>query len=348
MNTDFNKIAIETAIRLGTITLLAAWCFLIVRPFVDVVIWGIVIAVSLHSPFRLLNRWLGDRQGWTALLLTVLMLTGLILPMIQLAEIAVRNFQSTAASLAGDMVSLPELPSRIADWPLIGRPLQRFWELLGHNLEDTFRLLRPQIRQLAGWLLSATAATGMAILQFVLAIIIAGLLLANAPAAARTARRIALRLAGERGPELVRLAESTIRGVATGVVGVALLQALLAGLGFVAVGLPGAGLLAVLCLFLAVIQLGPALVLVPAAIYVFSTQGGMVATAFTVWCVVVALLDNVLKPLLMGRGVDIPMLVIFLGAIGGMMLSGLIGLFVGAVVLALGYELFRGWVYLEA
>lgn len=340
------KNAVEIAIRIGLIALLVSWCFLIIRPFIDVVMWGVVIAVSLYPLFRFLSRRLGERPGWAAFLLIVILLLGLLLPIIPLAEIAVHNLQSVAAILAEGKIDLPTLPAKIANLPLIGRSIQHVWNLLNHNLEDALTLLEPQIHQLAGWLLSATAATGMMLLQFVASIVIAGLLLANAPSAARMTRRIAVRLAGERGPALVRLSESTIRGVTTGVVGVSLLQALLAGLGFMAVDLPGAGLLTLGCLILAIIQLGPALVLLPTAIYVLSTQSGMLATGFAVWCVMVALLDNFLKPLLMGRGVDIPMLVILLGTIGGMMLSGMIGLFVGAVVLALGYELLRSWAYL--
>ena len=154
---------------------------------------------------------------------------------------------------------------------------------------------------------------------------------------------IARRLAGDRGAEYAALGQATVPSVARGILGVALIQSLLAGLGFLAVGLPAAGLLAILCLLLAVVQIGPALVLIPAVIYVFTTAETLTAIVFLVWCVFVGLLDNVLKPILLGRGVKVPILVIFVGAIGGFLASGIIGLFTGSVVLALSYTLFKAW-----
>ena len=152
------------------------------------------------------------------------------------------------------------------------------------------------------------------------------------------------RLAGGYGQRFVELSESTIRSVATGIVGVALIQSTLAGVGLAVAGIPAAGLWALVALFLCIVQLGPGLVLLPAVIYVFSTATKPVAAVFLVWCLFVSLLDNFLKPLLLGRGVDAPILVIFVGAIGGFLSMGIIGLFVGSVVLVLFYTLLKSWV----
>jgi predicted PurR-regulated permease PerM len=157
------------------------------------------------------------------------------------------------------------------------------------------------------------------------------------------AQGIARRLAGERGPQLADLAEATVRGVARGLLGVAVVQSLLAGVGMVLAGVPAAGLWTLLCLFLCVVQIGAGLVLVPAVIYVFVTGSTTTAVLFLVWSVFVMLIDNVLKPMLMGRGLQVPMVVVFLGAIGGMLAWGIVGLFVGSVILVLGYKLFVGW-----
>ena len=203
--------------------------------------------------------------------------------------------------------------------------------------------IAPQLKGLGSWLLSTAAGAGFGVIQFVAAIIIAGFLLAKADGGARAAFAIATRLAGDRGPELARLAEATVRSVTRGILGVALIQALLAGLGIMMVGIPVAGLWALLCLVLSVIQIGVGPILLPMVIYVFFTADTLTAVVFLVWSIVVGVLDNILKPILLGRGLEVPMAVIFVGAIGGFLASGIIGLFVGSVVLVLGYKLFLAW-----
>jgi predicted PurR-regulated permease PerM len=208
--------------------------------------------------------------------------------------------------------------------------------------------LAPQLTDIGGVLLSSLAGIGLDLLQFLVATIIAGVFLANAESGQLAAGKFAKRMGGDRGVEFARVAGQTIRSVARGILGVALIQSLLAGLGFLVVGLPGAGLLALICLLLGIIQLGIAIVVIPAVIYVFYTASSVTAALFLVWCVVVTLLDNVLKPILLGRGAPVPMLVIFLGAIGGFLTQGIIGLFIGAVILSLGFKLYQTWVAQEA
>jgi predicted PurR-regulated permease PerM len=180
-----------------------------------------------------------------------------------------------------------------------------------------------------------------------LSLVVAGAILANREAAASFAYTLGRRLAGSRGDELMELARSTTMGVASGIIGVALIQAVLAGIGFLGAGVPAAGLWAMLVLVAAVVQLPVALVMIPIVVYVFSAESTTVFAVFLIWSTFVSLLDNVLKPLLFGRGVEVPTLVIFIGAIGGMMNSGIIGLFTGSVVLAVGYKLFQSWLYSE-
>jgi len=190
--------------------------------------------------------------------------------------------------------------------------------------------------------LSAVAGVGGAVLQFVLSIIVAGVILANAQSAYEAVRALANRLFGDKGPEFQELVGSTIRSVTTGILGVALIQTVCAGLGFLVVGLPAAGLWAVIFLIAAVLQVG-VVILIPAVIYVFAVASTTKAVIFLIWCLIVALMDNVLKPILLGRGVAVPIAVVFLGAIGGFVLMGIIGLFVGAIVLSVGYKLFLAW-----
>jgi predicted PurR-regulated permease PerM len=195
-------------------------------------------------------------------------------------------------------------------------------------------------------MLHAAAGVGAGVLQFIVSFIIAAVFLMNAEGAGKAMRRLANRLTAEQGDELLDMSVSTIRSVAVGVIGIAFIQAMLGGLGMMFAGVPAAGLLAIVILVLAIAQLPPLLVLGPVAFYVFSAESTTVATIFLIWSVLVSFSDAVLKPLFLGRGVDVPMLVILLGAIGGMITSGIVGLFVGAIVLALGYKLLRAWIQL--
>jgi predicted PurR-regulated permease PerM len=220
--------------------------------------------------------------------------------------------------------------------------LNNLWSLASRDLTAVVRSFAPQIKAVVPALLSASAGIGFTVLQFVLSIVVAGVLLANAQAAYEVTCSLANRIFGEKGPEVQQLIGATIRSVTTGILGVALIQSLLAGLGFLVAGLPGAGLWAVIFLFAAVLQVG-VLVLIPAVLYVFAVSSVTKAVIFLVWCLIVALIDNVLKPLLLGRGVAVPIAVVFLGAIGGFVAIGIIGLFVGAIVLSVGYKLFLAW-----
>ena len=210
------------------------------------------------------------------------------------------------------------------------------------NLTGVVTKFAPQIHGRFPKLLSASAGLGGAVLQFILSILVSGLLLANAQAAYEVTRSLANRLFGDKGPEFQELVGSTIRSVTTGILGVALIQSVFASVGFLVVGLPAAGVWAVIFLIAAVLQVG-VVTLIPAVIYVFAFASTTTAVIFLIWCIIVALMDNVLKPILLGRGVAVPIAVVFLGAIGGFVAMGIIGLFVGAIVLSVGYKLFLAW-----
>jgi predicted PurR-regulated permease PerM len=340
--------AVEAALRIGAVALLVVWVFSIVKPFIVPVIWGVIIAIALFPVFNKLRRALGGRGGMAATLLTVLLLVLLIAPTVMLTNALIDNSIQLSERISEGALGIPPPSERVAGWPVIGEPIAEFWTLASNNLETALGEIKPQIVAFSKWLVGAAAGAGFGVLQFIFAIVIAGAMMANSSAGERGTRSVATRLAGAQGAGFNKLAESTIRGVATGILGVAMIQAILAGLGFLVVGVPGAGIWAVLVLILSVIQIGPFLVLLPVIIYVFSTADPTVAVLFTIWSIVVGLLDNVLKPLLMGRGIDAPILVIFIGAIGGFLSMGIIGLFVGAVVLVLGYQLFQAWLEEDA
>jgi predicted PurR-regulated permease PerM len=203
--------------------------------------------------------------------------------------------------------------------------------------------LGPHMTPLAGGFLSAAAGAGLGVVQFVISIVLAGVFLASSSSGANAAEAIATRIVGDRGAEFVALSGATVRGVAQGILGVALIQSILCAIGLFAAGVPHAALWATLCLVIAVVQLPPLLVLLPIIAYMFSTSGMTTSVLFAIWSVLASSTDTFLKPILLARGLDLPMVIIFMGAIGGFMSSGFIGLFVGAVVLALGYKLFMAW-----
>jgi predicted PurR-regulated permease PerM len=339
----FLKRAVEAAIRIGALALLTLWAFQIVRPFISPVLWGVIIAIAVLPAYRGLTARLGGRRKVTAALLTVLALALLLIPAAKFFGEAIDGTRSLAAQLEAGTLTIPPPPAKVATWPLIGDAANEAWSLASSNLEVAIERYEPQLKAMGARLLSTVTGLGVGVLQFVISIIIAGVFLATSEAGATASVRIARRFAGEQGEGFVGMADKTIRSVALGVLGVAVIQSLLSLLGMVAVGVPGAPLWALLVLIVAVIQLPPIIILLPVAIYVFSTAATLPAVLFLIWAIIVSGSDAFLKPLLLGRGVNVPTLVILLGAIGGMMLSGIIGLFVGAVVLALGYQLFMAW-----
>ena len=337
------KRVIELAIRMGGLFLLLLWCFKIIEPFVLIITWGAIVATALHPVFTKAADLLGGRTKLAATLLALLLIGTLVAPTVMLADSLVASAQMLVdAGDKGDLTISPP-PARVADWPLIGENVYDYWQRAATDLPDEVQELTPQIKAFGGWLLSTITGTGLTVLQFVVSFIIAGVFLATAATGSKAAEALATRLAGNRGREFATLTSGTIRNVAVGILGVSIVQTALLSVGFLAIDFPAAGLAALLALILCIVQVGPGLVSIPVIIYVFSTSDTTPATLFAIWTIAMTLIDSVLKPLVFGRGSTVPTLVIFLGAIGGMLMSGIIGLFVGAVVLSLGYKLYEAW-----
>jgi predicted PurR-regulated permease PerM len=341
-NEGVTQRAVDVFVHIGLITLLAAACFVILRPFIPLLAWGIIVAVAVYPGYRKLKDLFGGRGGLAAIACTLLLLALLIVPVALLTGTLIEGVQAATAAFKNGTLTIPPPPPRVGTWPLIGVPLTNLWNQASSNLNAVLRTFAPQIKTIVQGLLSASAGIGLTVLQFVLSILVAGVLLAYGRPASGVARSITNRLFGERGPEFEELASSTIRSVTTGILGVAFIQSIFAGAGFLMVGLPGAGLWAAAFLFAAALQVG-AIVLIPPVIYVFAVASSTKAVMFLIWCVFVGLMDNVLKPLLLGRAAAVPMVVVFLGVIGGFMAMGIIGLFVGAIVLSVGYKLLLAW-----
>jgi predicted PurR-regulated permease PerM len=340
----FTKNALNAAIQIGILFLLASWCIDIIRPFVGIVAWAAIIAVAIYPLHLKLAGMLGGKEKISAVIIVLVGLSILIIPTWSLTGSSIETAQGLAQGLEEGTLKVPPPNESVESWPLVGEKIYKLWSAAASNLQDTLHQYTDQLQAFSAWLFKAIASTATGLLGFVASIIIAGVLLMSAGTSYRAFRKIGRRLGGDKGADFTDLAVATVRSVAKGVLGVALIQTFLAAIGLLVMGVPGAGIWASIVLLLAIMQLPPILILGPVAVWVFSTADPVPATIFLVYSVLVSFSDGLLKPLLLGRGVDVPMLVILLGAIGGMMTAGIIGLFFGAIVLALGYQLFKFWV----
>ena len=345
-NSDFTENTIEAAIRLGLLLLLATWCFKIIMPFIVPVVWGIVIAVAIFPLFLKLKSALGDKNKLAAIVYTLLALALLITPTIMISNSVIDSSATITERYESGTLKIPPPNDRVKQWPLIGEKTHAVWLQASVNLEATLIKYESETKKVVKAIVSSAAGVAGTILQFVLSIIISGILVANASGGYDVTIKIFKRLTSdESGQSYADLSKATIRSVAQGVLGVAIIQALLSALGMMVMDVPAWGLWTLAVMVVAIAQIPPIVILGFVCAYVFSVAETTPAVIFLVYCIVVSSSDGFLKPLFLGRGMSTPMLVILLGAIGGMMMSGIIGLFVGAIILALGYELFMAWLY---
>jgi len=338
--THYTK-TIVTALRIGFVGLLIILSYLILKPFLILVMWGIIIAVGIYPLFKKFAKLLGNREKLASTLITLFTLAVLIIPSYYLMETTVEGVKNLATELEEGTFRVPPPEEAVADWPVIGKPIYDTWELASVNIEATVKTFKPQIKEFASNIVSGVLGLGSTVLLTLVSIIIAGALLVKAEAAEIAARKAFKIFIGKKGEGFTELAGATIRSVVQGVLGVAIIQSVVSGIVMLLFNIPLAGLWALIVLFLAIIQLPPLIILLPIAAYSFSILDTASAIIFLVLSIIISMSDAFLKPIFLGRGVDVPTLVILLGAIGGMMLAGVIGLFVGAVVLALAYKVYQ-------
>ncbi len=303
-----------------------------------------MLAVALFPIFEWISFRLGGRHRLAAVVTTVLSLLVIIGPATWLAMGLVDSVRMISERLDPLMLAIPSPPVSVKDWPLIGEPIYQFWDLASTNLSAAFATIVPQLKPLGGRLLRIGADTGLGIVKFLIAVIVAGFLFSPAPALVAAVKRFSRRLNPTRGEELVDQAVATIRAVSRGVIGISVLQALLAGIGLMVAGIPQASLIAFAVLILGIIQVGPTIVIVPVIIWSWMSMETTSALLFTAYMVPVNLLDNLLRPIVMGRGLKTPVLVILIGVIGGTLAYGIAGLFLGPIVLAVIWELMVAWI----
>lgn len=340
---NFQKNAMASFIQIAAVVVLVIWCLQIVAPFISVILWGLIIAVALYPVHVIFAKKLGGREKLSSTIFVLVGLSILLVPAFFLTESSVITLRSVAEQLNEGAVKISPPNPSVAEWPLVGDRVYGVWNAAASNLEATINQFSDRLKELGAAVIRFAGSMAVGILQFVVSIIIAGVFLVGAEGGYRTSLKFSTSLVGDRGAALTDLAVATIRSVAKGVLGVAIIQALLSAVGLVLIGVPAPGIWTFAVLLLAIMQLPPWIVLAPIAVWVFSVAEPMPATIFAVYAFVVSISDGILKPLFLGRGLEIPMLVILLGAIGGMIMSGIVGLFIGAIVLALGYEILVAW-----
>ena len=342
----FDSSIVDVAILIALLGLLGYWSLKVIGPFLTVGLWSAILTVALYPLFDWLAQLLGSRR-LAAMLITLLCLTVVIGPVTWLGFGLIGGVETLIGRLDAELPSIPLPSESVKAWPLIGEQVHRLWTTAATDLKAILIEVAPQLKPLGGKLVDIAGSVVFGLLEFIAAIIIAGFLFSPGPRLVEALRAFSRRILSHRGDEMVQLAGDTIRNVSRGVVGVALVQAFFAGLGFLLAGVPAAGFLAFLVLLLAIIQIGPALLLIPIIIWSWVAMEATSAAAFTVYMLLVGLIDNVLKPIVMARGVTTPMPVILIGVIGGTITYGISGLFLGPIVLSVAWALLVAWMQEE-
>ena len=340
-NDGFDQTA-RTVLRLVVVLLIIYWCFQILAPFIPFIVWGGIIAVyPLHEK---LSIRLGSRTKLSATLITLLGLVILTTPVVVLTESLIDTSTNLAAEISEGSIHVPPPPDRVEELPVVGEKLYASWSLASENLSAALKRFGPQLNTLHEILIAMAGGAAAAFLQMFFSMVIAGVFLAAKEGCVAGLRSVTGWLMGERSSEVLSVSEATVRSVAQGVLGVAIIESTLSAIGLIVADVPAVGLWTLLILVLSIAQVPPLLPLIPLAAYVISTTEPLGATIFVIVSVLVVLIDTLLKPLLLGRGTDAPMLIVLMGALGGMVVAGIVGLFVGAVVLVLGWELTQFWI----
>lgn len=335
---------IQLAVRLALLALLIYWSFVVIRPFIPVLAWSVVLAVALQPVFGWLSGLLGNRPKLAATILTLINLCIVIGPATWLGLGAVESLRSFAAQLGAGTLALPSPPAGVKDWPVIGGQLYGLWDQASTNLRTLLGEAMVQLKPLAGTILGLAGGAGVGTIKFLLAVVLTGFLLPAGPRLVAAGRSFLSRVVAERSEDFLALAGATIRSVAQGVIGIAVAQALAIGIILKLAEVPRAGLLAFLVMMLGILQIGSAIVVIPVLIWIWVTKSFAAALVITLCIVPASLADNVLKPIVLGRGVTTPALVIFIGVIGGTLAHGIVGLFIGPIILAVAWELMTAWV----
>jgi predicted PurR-regulated permease PerM len=338
---------LDVFIRAALIVAMAALCYRVFSPFLTLMVWALILAVTLYPLHQMLARRMRGKQGWASTVLVILGVLVIVTPTALLMNSLGDSVRGFIADVQNNTLVIPPPRESVKEWPAVGERIYTTWSAAHTDLPALVQSWQPKIGQLAGAALRVVASIGGELLLFLASFIIAGIVMAYGASGAAATRAIFVRIAGEqRGEVLTQLSTATTRAVAQGVIGVAFIQAIIVGLALLIAGVPFAGIFAIVTLLLGIAQVPALIVTLPAIAYIWGSgdYSAAMATTHTVVLVIAGMADNVLKPLLLGRGVDVPMPVVLFGALGGMASAGILGMFVGATLLAMGYRIFMTWV----
>ncbi|HEU4836505.1 MAG TPA: AI-2E family transporter [Pyrinomonadaceae bacterium] len=337
----------DTLVRVALIGGLALLCFRVFSPFLNLMVWSIILAITLYPLHQRLARRVRNKQWLASTLFAILGIALIVVPSWLLMNSFADSIRGFVYAVQQNTLQIPTPREGVRNWPIVGQKLYNGWSQAYNDLPALVQTMQPKLGEVLRAALSIVASIGRGMLMFLASFVVANILMAYGESAARSGHGFFNRVAGpKRGEALARLSLATIRAVALGVIGVAAIQALLVGLALLFAGIPVAGILAIVALVLGIAQVPALIITIPVIIYIWSSgnYGTGAAVAHTIILLLTGMADNVLKPLMLGRGVDVPMPVVLFGALGGMATGGIQGMFVGATALALGYELFRNWI----
>jgi predicted PurR-regulated permease PerM len=339
---------IISAIRIGCLVLLAYWTWLLLQPFLAIILWSVIFAVALYPVFDWLATRLHVHRAVVAAFITVFSLILIFGPVTWLGLSLGDNVRTLYERLSDGSLAIPQPFESIKSWPFVGQEVYQIWYLASTNFTELIGEWAPQLKIIGSSVLAIAGTAGLDLMKFIIGIFVSGFLFVPGPDLVESVKSALRRISTDRTEEFVTLTGATIRSVSRGVIGVSALQALLAGIGFLVAGLPAAGLLSFLVLVFGIIQVGPTIVLAPAVLWSWFALSKTAALIFTIYMAPVMLSDNVLRPLVMSRGLKTPMPVILVGVIGGTLAHGLVGLFVGPIVLSIAWQLLVAWIREDA
>lgn len=341
-NVSSNSNVYDITIRLFILLLIVAWCLMIMVPFASIILWSIILSLALYPSHRKLTEKIGNKPKLASTIIIVLLLAVIIVPLFFLIGALVNEFKVLKLSFDNGTLTFPLPNEKVKTWPIIGEKLFDFWQSLSGNLEGTLLKYKDQLAGFGKSIAKGVLSSVSGVVQIMISLIIAGILLAIG-GTSDSIRKFFRKLAGNKGDDFADVALSTVGSVVKGIIVVALILALLHAILFIFAGIPYAGIWTLIIFVLCVLQIPIFIVTLPIIIFMFSTKELLPAVIWTVVMLIVGTSDNILKPILLGKGAPVPMLVIFIGVIGGFIFSGFIGLFTGAIVMSIGYKLFIGW-----
>jgi predicted PurR-regulated permease PerM len=341
-NSQILDVSVDVALRLTLLAIMLVMCVVIVRPFAVLILWAIILAVALAGPYEKLAGIVG-RRGWAATIMSLTSVALIAVPSYFTGTSLIESVRELQSRLEAGTLEAPPVNENVQSIPVVGEQIFDAWTLAHDDIQAAVEQFEPQLRAAGEWAVGFLTGVGGAMLQTLVALIIATVFLTYREGAVESAARVARRVAPDGGDDYLTMAGATINSVTQGVLGVAAIQAVLTGILLTVFGVPAAPLLAIVMFVIATVQLPGLILMVVPIIWAFGNLSGLGLVAFIILAVVVGAIDTPLKAVLLGRGLPIPTFVILIGAIGGMVSMGMMGLFVGAVILGLAYRLMLIW-----